>query len=360
MERPCRILVVDDEEPNRELLAELLSMFGHEVELAEDGVAALAKLHSGLDLMLLDVMMPGLNGFQVARKVRATPAVGDLPIIMVTGLAGREDRLAAVEAGANDFVAKPIDATELRVRMTSLLKMKMAQDAIKQHRAVLEETVLQRTAQLRQALADTEKAHHETYAAYLDSIQRLVMAAEVRDYDTAAHIRRVSSYSAVLGRALDLKEHEVEVLRLANPMHDVGKVGISDLILLKPGKLTPGEFAAMQQHTVIGFNLLSGSPSELLQAGALIAISHHEKWDGSGYPHNLAGDAIPLYGRVCAVADVYDALTTDRPYKKAFSDEEALRILKEGRGKHFDPQILDAFVARFDLVLEVRRGRQVV
>ena len=349
-----RILIVDDEVPNRDLLESLVEAMGHEPDLARDGIEALAKVKLDIDLVLLDVMMPGMDGFEVARRIRQDPSAADVPIIMVTALTGKEDRLRAVEAGANDYITKPIDKTELRIRVASLLKMKEAQDAVKRHRKDLEDTVYRRTEALRKALAEMADAQRRTYEANLDTLHRLAVAAEYKDDDTALHLQRMSRYAALLAQKLNLSPGEVELIRFASPMHDVGKIGIPEAILLKPGRFTDDEMDRMKQHTHIGSRILGGSASELLKAGEIIALTHHEWWDGSGYPNGLAGEAIHLYGRLCAVADVFDALTTQRPYKPAFSNDEAIRLMKEGRGTHFDPILIDLLLAHFDEVLAIQ------
>ena len=348
MSNQHRILIVDDEEGNRVLLADVAKDLGYEVETAADGFEALAKLKFDIDLVLLDAAMPGMDGFEVARRIRADATSGDIPIAMVTGLTSKKDRLRAVEAGANDFISKPVDQTEISVRTASLLKMKQAQDGLKRHQAELEKTVEKRTADLRRALQEMADAQRKAHQAHLDTIERLAVASEYKDEDTAAHIHRIGEYCGILGRRLNLSPSEVETLTHAAPMHDVGKIGIPDAILLKPGKLDESEWETMRQHTTIGARILAGSSSELLRAGEVIAQSHHEKWDGSGYPKGLAGEEIPLWGRICAVADVFDALATDRPYRKAMPNEEVLRIVKEGRGKHFDPRLPDVFLADLD------------
>jgi putative two-component system response regulator len=331
------VLIVDDEPQNRQLLGAMLSVLGVGWETAEDGFEALARLHPGIDLVLLDVMMPGLDGFEVARRIRANPLVGDVPILMVTALAGKPERLRAVEAGANDFITKPVDMTELRVRVSSLLKVKAAQDLLKRHHEELETLVVQRTAALSGAL---ELAHE----CQLETIRRLAIAAESRDPHCAHHLRRVSRYSASLGRRLGLPEPEVERLGHASTLHDVGKIAIPQSILLKPGNLDAAELTQMQQHTLIGAQILSDSRSPYLQMGETIALTHHEKWDGSGYPQGLRGEQIPLAGRICAVADVFDALTTERAYKPAFSVATARRLLEEGKGSHFEPRLVELFL----------------
>jgi putative two-component system response regulator len=335
----------------------MTTALGWEAEVCVDGIEALAKLDAGVDLVLLDVMMPGMNGFEVAQRIRATPATSDIPILMVTALSGKEERLRAVEAGANDFIAKPVDYTELRVRATSLLKMKAAQDAVKRQQAELEAQVAQRTAALRTALGETVDARELAYECQLETIERLAVAAEFKDKDSVLHLRRVSGYSELLARRLGLPEAEVECLRHASTLHDVGKLAVAESILLKPSGLSPDEWLQMQQHSVIGAQMLAGSRSRFLQTGEVIALTHHEKWDGSGYPHGLSREEIPLWGRICAVADVFDALTSARPYKAAFDVRTACEILREGRGSHFDPRLIDLFLADFDEVLKVLNRR---
>ncbi|HHT9107032.1 MAG TPA: HD domain-containing phosphohydrolase [Candidatus Wunengus sp. YC63] len=355
MGKPKRILVVDDDEQNRELLVAMLEALGYETEVAVDGFDALGKLGLDIDLVLLDVMMPGMDGFEVTRKIRSTPPYSDLPVVMVTALTSKEDRVRAVEVGANDFISKPVDKTELTVRTVSLLKMKEHQDTIKQYQKELEDKVEKRTADLRAVLSEKIDAHRRIYQAHLDTINRLVIAAEYKDEDTADHIKRMSSYCALLAKALKLTPQEIEVLYYASSMHDVGKIGIPDHILLKPGKHNPEEWEIMKQHTTIGGYILDNSPSELLQSGEIIALSHHEKWDGSGYPKGLSGENIPLLGRICAVTDVYDALTSKRPYKEAFSNEKSMEIMKEGSGKHFDPNLISIFFKNLDEVFAIQK-----
>ncbi len=348
-----RILIVDDEPANRDLLEALLTGMGHETESADDGYQALAQLRLGFDLILLDVIMPNMDGFEVARRIRGGTECPDIPICMVTTLSGKEERLRAVEAGANDFIAKPVDKTELKVRTESLLRTKEAQDALKRHQVELEETVARRTESLRRALQDMAEAQRRTQQAQLETIERLALAAELKDEDTALHIKRMSHYCHLFARKLKLSPQECEILLHASPMHDVGKIGIPDAVLLKPGKLDAAEWQIMRTHTEIGARILGGSASELLQAGETVARSHHEKWDGSGYPSGLSGEAIPLWGRIAAVADVFDALTSRRPYKEPFPTEKALQIMREGRSTHFDPSVLDVFFDNLDDVLAI-------
>jgi putative two-component system response regulator len=352
---PARILAADDEEVSRRVLERALTALGYEVEVASDGIEALAKLPLGADLVLLDGKMPGLDGFEVARRIRADPEYGDVPIIMVTGLDSREDRLRAVKAGVNDFISKPFEFTELQVRCGSLLRLKEATDAVKRHRAELEQTVAKRTADLRLALEGMAEAQRNTYAAHLDTIRRLVIAAEYKDRDTAAHIERIGLYSEVIALNLSLSPGETELIRYASPMHDVGKIGIPDAILLSPHKLEADQWELMKQHTTIGARILHGSPSPLLQAGEQIALSHHERWDGSGYPSGLRGEDIPLAGRICAVADVFDALTTNRHYRDALPNEAVWEMIQAQRGRHFDPGVADAFLGCREVVEAIQK-----
>jgi putative two-component system response regulator len=352
MNSKARVLIVDDEAKNRELLTDLVEMQGHEVELAGDGFEALAKAILDIDLVLLDVMMPGLDGFEVARRLRADPRVVGVPVIMVTALSEKEQRLRAVEAGANDFITKPVDRLELEVRMGSLLRMKKAQDEVRASRDLLEVKVQERTTELRKALSEMAEARRSTYEAHLDTIRRLAVAAEYKDEDTAAHILRMAGYARAIGALVGLSASEADNLYYGSLMHDVGKIGTPDAILLKPAALTPEEREVMKKHTVIGGLILGGSESGLLMAGEEIALTHHEWWDGSGYPRGLSGETIPLWGRICAIADVYDALTTKRPYKEAMPKEAAFELLTKDRGRHFDPGLLDVFLEHSSEILQ--------
>lgn len=239
--------------------------------------------------------MPKMDGYEVVKRIRSEAEFRDLPIIMVTSMASQEDRLRAVQAGANDFIAKPIDHTELEVRTVSLLKMKEIQDTIKRHKSELEEKVQQRTTALRKSLDEMVDAQRNTFEAYLDTIRRLAIAAEYRDEGTAAHIMRMSSYAAALAKGLKFPPGKVEIVLHASPMHDIGKIGIPDGILLKKGTLEDKEWEIMRRHTIIGSRILKESNSDFLKAGEVIAASHHEKWDGSGYPNGLKGEGYPSF-----------------------------------------------------------------
>ncbi len=348
--RPEKVLIVDDERINRKVLEGLLKSYGLECTSADSGPAALALLDDSIDLVLLDIMMPGMDGFLVAKAIREMPRFADLPIVMVTALSAKEDRLRAVEVGANDFVAKPIDSTELSVRMTSLLRMKKFHDEVKGYQQHLEQMVSEKTKALRGALVELEHARLATVRAHMETIHKLSAAAEFKDEDTASHIMRMSRYCAVIAEHAGMDAETIDLVLNSSPMHDIGKMGIPDAILLKPGKLDVEEWETMQRHTIMGASILNDSSSKYLEAGALISLTHHEKWDGSGYPRGLAGEDIPLFGRICAVADVFDALTTRRPYKEALSNEQAIEIMLQGRGSHFDPKLFDIFLAKRPLI----------
>jgi putative two-component system response regulator len=351
----ARILIVDDNAEVRRTMARMLRSFGHDVEVAADGHEGLAKVELGADLVLLDADMPGLDGFDVTSRIRGNGASADLPIVMITGLNERSSRLRAIEAGVNDFITKPVDVAELRLRTTWLLRMKASTDRLRENERVLEAQVAARTTALRIALERSAAAERETYRAHLDTIRRLVVAAEYRDHDTARHIERIGRYSALIAQRLGMAPSRQEVLRHAASLHDIGKIGVPDAILRKAGPLDDRERRLMQQHTVIGARILEGSLSDVLRAGAEIALTHHERWDGTGYPHRLAGPAIPLHGRICAVSDVFDALTTDRPYRAALPLDTVFAMMADERERQFDPEVLDAFLADRGEVVGIRQ-----
>ncbi len=341
---PRRVLVVEDDPEFLTLHSELLRGFGYAVEVASDGVEALALIRPAVDLIVMDASMPNMDGFEVARLVRGDPLVADIPIVMVTGLAGKGDRLRAFDLGINDFINKPVDPDELRLRARWLVSLKVAQDEIKAHGRTLEETVEIRTRELREALAEVEAARRTTEAAHMDTIHRLTLAGEYKDRDTASHVERIGRFSEVVARRMSLSERAVMTIRYAAPMHDVGKLGIPDRILLKPGKLDAEEWAIMRSHTIIGGQILANSTSEVIQMGERIALSHHERWDGKGYPYGVSGAAIPLEGRICAVVDFFDALSVDRPYRKALPNDDVVGMMTEASGAHFDPEVLGVFL----------------
>jgi putative two-component system response regulator len=315
------ILVVDDQPQNIELLEAYLVPQGYEVVKAANGEEALEKLSSNtIDLILLDVMMPGMDGFEVARRVRQDDKNRLLPIVLVTALRETEDRVKGIEAGCDDFLSKPFDKVELLARVQSLLKVKDYNDLLSNYRKELESEVTKRTEELK-------LAYEKVKAASLETIYRLSMASEYKDHETGAHIKRMSRYCAAIARRMGMDENTVETILYAAPMHDLGKIGIPDAILLKPTKLDSVEWEIMKLHTVIGAKILNGSEAAFISLGETIALYHHEKWD---------------------------ALTSTRPYKEAFSVSKALAIIREGRGSHFDPDVADAFFAIQDEILSIR------
>lgn len=341
------ILVVDDQSPNIELLEAFLLPQGYKVIRACSGEEALSKLSFEIDLILLDVMMPGMDGFEVTRRVRENPSFRQLPIILVTALREMDDHVKGIEAGCDDFISKPVDKIELTARVRALLKVKAYHDLSDTYQKKLESEIAIRTKELQRALESAK-------TAALEIIQRLSTAAECRDAQTGGHIGRMSRYAAAISRQMGLNAVETELIQFAAPMHDLGKIGIPDRILLKPAKLSPLEWEIMKGHTLIGAEILKDSTIELLQVGEIIARTHHEKWDGSGYPAGLSGENIPLYGRIAAIADVFDALCSPRPYKEAIPYEKALDVLREGRGEHFDPAVTDAFFAILDEIQAIQ------
>lgn len=349
------VLIVDDEAPIRRVLVKLLTAQGYEVIEADSGPTALGILEGRtVDTVLLDVMMPGMTGVEVCRRIRANAMHAQTPVVFVSGASDRSFRREAREAGADDFLSKPFDDVELSARVRNSVKNKRYNDSLSQERNRLQAAIEGQTKALVDAKAALDRARDELERAQIETIERLTRAAEFRDDETAWHLQRMSHYCRLLARKSGIEEYDAELIRVASPMHDVGKLGIPDSILLKPGKLTSEEWAIMKNHAEIGYQILSGSQSALLNLAATIARSHHEKWDGSGYPNGLSGEDIPIEGRICAIADVFDALTSQRPYKEAWPVDEAARHLVNGRGGHFDPDLVDLFVGSMPDVLSIK------
>lgn len=337
-----RVQVIDDNAINLALFKGLLARLpGCEAVLFDEARAGLAWAQQQRpDLIVLDYMMPGLDGVALIEQLRATAGCEDLPVLMITADADKDTRYRALNAGATDFLTKPVDRLEFSARVRNLLQLSRARGALQAHADGLAAQVRQATAALRMR--------------ELETVLRLSRAAEFRDPETGAHILRMAHYAQLIGRRLGLPEPELDLLLHAAPLHDIGKVGIPDHILLKPGKLTPEEFEVMKQHARHGYDILKDSASAYLRAGADIAHGHHEKFDGSGYPQGLAGEAIPLFSRIVAVADVFDALTSQRPYKPAWPLERAHDFIVDASGQHFDPACVDAFIGGWAEVLEIR------
>lgn len=350
----ARILIADDEPANVMLLERILKNAGYtRLSSAGNGRAAIEMCQSEpFDLLLLDVMMPERDGFGVLAELAPLLQREQLPVMMLTADVSRVTKQRALDGGAKDFLTKPFDTVEVLLRVKNLLETRLLTLELRDHNRHLEERVAHRTLELRESFDQLVVANaqlHESQRAVehsqMEVLTRLAQAAELRDDDTGQHTQRVGELVARLGRALGLGESCVELLRCAAPLHDVGKIGISDTILLKPGRLTPEEFAMMKTHTSIGAQLLTGGHSPFVCTAETIALSHHERFDGGGYPRGLSGENIPLEGRIVSVVDVFDALTHERPYKRAWPLEEALAEIESQRGKQFDPQVVDAFLA---------------
>ncbi|MFZ5455203.1 MAG: HD domain-containing phosphohydrolase [Pseudomonadota bacterium] len=336
------VVVVDDAQVNLVLMSALLGKLP-DVESAcflSPSEALEHCMREDPDLVIVDYMMPDMDGIEFIRRFRSNLARTQTPVLMVTADHEREVRYRALESGANDFLTKPVDRVEFTSRVKNMLSLRRSQVVLANHARVLADEVRRATA--------------EIFERERETLNKLARAAEFRDPETGAHILRMAHFSALIAREMGLDADMQEALLIAAPMHDVGKLGTPDHILLKPGRLDPDEFEIMKQHATIGHEILKDSASPYMQLAATIALSHHEKFDGSGYPKGLAGDAIPLVGRIVAVADVFDALTSSRPYKQAWEVGRARDFLVAGRTLHFDPDCVDAMLGRWDEVQDIR------
>jgi putative two-component system response regulator len=352
-----RILIVDDEPGNVLVLERLLEHAGYtEVHASTDPTQIEALYRSFQpDVILLDLHMPVMDGFAVMERLSDLIDPGEyVPILVLTADATHKSKRAALEGGAKDFVTKPFDHAEVLARMGNLLETRALHARLRRQNDLLEGTVRDRTAELERAINRLELAERDLRLAQEETIHRLSLAAEFRDDETSRHIERMSRYCAILAERVGRDGEQTELLRIAAKMHDIGKLGIPDAILRKAGPLTPDEFEVMKAHTEIGYQILRGSESQLANTAAMLAWTHHEKIDGSGYPRGLRGAEIPVEGRIAAIADVFDALTTDRVYRNAFALPEALSIMRDGRGTHFDGDLLDLFFDSLDAVLAAK------
>ena len=359
-----KILIIDDEPINVKVCQKYLKELGYKQCVGlSDSTRAIAQITEDKpDLVILDVMMPVVSGVDILRELRSRPELSNIPVLVLTASTDRNTKLSVLELGASDFLTKPIDPSELAPRVRNVLTVKQHQDNLKNYANRLEEAVQHRTIELE--------------ASRQDVIYCLARAVEYRDDVTGRHVERVGQYAGIIAVGLGLDDKTVRMLEQAAQLHDVGKVGIPDEILLKPGKLSPDEFEQMQRHTlfgkrivermsdhewnklrqhvVIGSRILDVPRSPLLTMAARIALTHHERWDGTGYPLGLAGEDIPLEGRITSVADVFDALSSRRPYKPAYPIDRCFEIIREECGSHFDPKVVEAFISKRDLIVQTQ------
>ena len=347
MEASPVILIVDDEVRNTRLMQAQLAGEGYQILVTHGGAQAIALLaEARVDLILLDVMMPDMDGYEVAAILKANERTRNIPIIMVTALDSRESRLHALNAGAEEFLNKPVDRSEMLIRVRNLLRLKAYQNILSRSNELLELKVADRTRQLTEA--------------YRDTIYTMVRAAEYKDEETGAHVQRISFYCIDIAETMGMERDFCDRIFYASPMHDIGKIGIPDAVLLKPGGFTPDEWRIMKSHCGLGQKILGYGHSPYMVMGGEIALSHHERWDGSGYPNGRKGEAIPLSARIMNICDQYDALRSKRPYKAALTHEDVMRIITVGDGRtepgHFDPEVLQAFIRCAGRFCEIYEG----
>ena len=344
LRRQRKVLIVDDESTGRTILAKIIQQAEEDVSVDsfDNPLEALQWLdHNHPDLIITDYRMPDINGVELIKQIRSKPSCQDIPIMMITVVSEKSVRYDALEAGATAFLTRPIDQIECRTSCRNLLKLHEQQSIIQDRADWLARQVEVATQQI-------VSREHET-------LLRLAKAGEYRDEVTGNHVVRMAKYSRQIAEALGLSEKECDEIEYAAPMHDIGKIGIQDKILLKPDKFEPEEWVNMQQHTLIGHSILSNSQSRYIQTGSIIALNHHERFDGSGYPNGISGKDIPLVARIVAVADVYDALVSVRPYKKSWEIKDAQDYLHKQAGTQFDPICVEAFFERLDNITAIQK-----
>ena len=342
-----RVVIVDDQWISRKILERLIRSLGDHTEPVSfaDPVEALDwSKHNPPDLVLTDLKMPNMNGVEFTQWLRNTPSCVDVPVIVITCMDDQSTKYRALEAGATDFLTKPIDHHECRARCRNLLKLRQQQSIIRDRARWLEKEIGDKTRELQLREKET--------------LLRLAKAGEYRDSDTNGHVLRMAYTARLIAETLGKDPDYCDVIEQAAPMHDIGKIGVPDKILLKPGRLDTHERSVMMQHARIGYDILRDSPSQYLQFGATIAWCHHEKYNGEGYPRGLQGSAIPIEARIVAIADVFDALLSERPYKEAWPLERAMELIQSESGRHFDPACVEALVFNLDRILS-SRGAQV-
>ena len=345
----AKILIVDDQQANVELLEMILEMAGYTdvTSVTDPRLVLELYLERRFDLILLDIRMPHLDGFQVMEQLSAVIQDDYLPVLVLTAEKEEETRFRAFELGAKDFINKPFDQTEVLNRIYNMLEVRfLYKERIRQNE-ILEIKVRERTKEL-------QERNEELETTRLEIIRRLGRAGEYRDNETGMHVLRMSKSCQRLALAAGFNDSDAERILQASPMHDVGKIGIPDAILLKPGKLTESEYEVIQTHVEIGGDIIGDQDIGLMRMARTIALTHHEKWDGTGYPNGLKGEDIPIEGRIAAICDVFDALTSERPYKKAWSIEDASAFIEEQAGKHFDPELVGLFNEILPDILAIR------
>ena len=342
LRRQRKVLIVDDESTGRTILSKIIQQVEDDigVEAFDNPLEALKWLDDNHpDLIITDYRMPEMTGIELTRKIRERPGMQDIPIMVITVVSEKSVRYDALEAGATAFLTRPIDQIECRTSCRNLLKLHEQQSIIQDRADWLARQV--------------EVATQQVVSREKETLLRLAKAGEYRDQETGYHVIRMAKYSRQIAEALGLSDMECDEIEYAAPMHDIGKIGIHDDVLLKPGKFEPQEWLTMQQHTTIGHAILSNSQSRYIQTGSIIALSHHEKFDGTGYPHGIVGIDIPLVARIVAVADVYDALVSNRPYKQPWSETDAQDYLEKHSGTQFDPICVEAFFERIDTIKSI-------
>jgi putative two-component system response regulator len=353
-----RILIVDDEEPLRRWAGRVLADYGYVCEGAGDVADARTLLDAtDYQVALLDVNMPGESGMRLLADIRRDHA--DCAVVMVTGEDSVDLAMSAIEHGSYGYMIKPAEAGELLINVANALHRRGLEIETRRLLGQMHSAVAEREESLAQALQDLRLSEGKVWISQAETIRRIARLVEYRDEETGQHLQRMSAYCQLLANRCRLSAEECELIRLGSQLHDVGKVAIPDSILLKPGKLTTDEFDTIKTHAEIGYRMLAGSNSEVMQVGAWIARSHHERWDGTGYPFGVASEEIPKEGRIAAIADVFDALTSDRVYRSAFPVKVVVEMMQAERACHFDPELLDVFVEALPEVEEVRAAHSV-